>query len=72
MEWDAQNIDLYLDDTLVYAFPVASAVTSGTNPYTGNPFYMIVNLAIGSNGGDPTTTTFPVAYQVDYVRVYRD
>jgi beta-glucanase (GH16 family) len=70
MEWNATDIDLYLDDELVYDFKV-SRVTTGTNPYTGNPFYMIVNLAIGSNGGDPTNTTFPMTYKVDYVRVYQ-
>jgi beta-glucanase (GH16 family) len=70
MEWSATDVDLYLDDKPVYDFKVSRA-TSGTNPYTGNPFYILVNLAIGANGGDPTTTTFPMAYEVDYVRVYR-
>jgi len=30
-----------------------------------------VNQAIGANGGDPTNTTFPIDYKVDYVRVYQ-
>jgi beta-glucanase (GH16 family) len=72
MEWSSQEIDLSLDDVLVYAFPVASAGSTGTNPYTGNPFYILVNLAVGANGGDPTSTTFPITYQVDYVRVYQE
>ncbi len=71
MEWDATSINLYLDDKLVYPFTVSSAVSSGTNPYVGNPFYILVNLAIGANGGDPTNTTFPISYNVDYVRVYQ-
>jgi beta-glucanase (GH16 family) len=71
MEWDSKVIDLYLDDKLVYHFAVPSAVTSGTNPYVGHPFYILVNLAIGASGGDPSSTTFPVEYQVDYVRVYQ-
>jgi beta-glucanase (GH16 family) len=71
MEWDSQNINLSLDDKLVYGFKVSSAVTSGTNPYIGNPFYVIVNQAIGANGGDPSSTTFPITYLVDYVRVYQ-
>jgi beta-glucanase (GH16 family) len=66
MEWDAKNINLYLDDKLVYGYSIAS-----TNPYTGNAFYMLVNLAIGANGGDPSGTTFPITYKVDYVRVYQ-
>jgi len=48
MEWDSQQINLYLDDKLVYGYTITS-----TNPYTGNPFYILVNLAIGANGGDP-------------------
>jgi hypothetical protein len=32
---------------------------------------IILNLAIGSNGGDPTNTSFPSRYEVDYVRVYQ-
>jgi beta-glucanase (GH16 family) len=70
MEWDSTDISLYLDDALVWTFKVSS-VTSGTNPYTGNPFYILVNQAIGANGGDPTNTTFPITYKVDYVRVYQ-
>jgi len=34
--------------------------------------YLLVNLAIGGmNGGDPSATTFPVRYEVDYVRVFQ-
>jgi beta-glucanase (GH16 family) len=71
MEWDATKIDLYLDDKLVNHFTVSDAVTSGTNPYTARPFYILVNLAIGANGGDPANTSFPITYEVDYVRVYQ-
>jgi beta-glucanase (GH16 family) len=73
MEWDATTIDLYLDGTLMNHFDVSSAVAAGaTNPYVGRPMYIIVNLALGgTNGGDPTATTFPMTYEIDYVRVYQ-
>jgi beta-glucanase (GH16 family) len=73
MEWDAQNIDLSLDGKLVNHFPVSGAVAAGqANPYVGHPMYIILNLAIGGdNGGDPTNTTFPLHFEVDYVRVYQ-
>jgi beta-glucanase (GH16 family) len=72
MEWDAQKIDLYLDDQLVNHFVVPGATPSGvTNPFTTKKMYILVNLAIGANGGDPTNTTFPITYEVDYVRVYQ-
>jgi beta-glucanase (GH16 family) len=66
MEWDSSSINLYLDDKLVWGYKITS-----TNPYTGNPFYILVNLAIGANGGDPSGTSFPITYLVDYVRVYQ-
>jgi beta-glucanase (GH16 family) len=70
MEWTATDVNLYLDDKLVYDFKV-SRVTSAPNPYNGNAFHLLVNLAIGANGGDPTNTAFPMTYKVDYVRVYQ-
>jgi len=66
MEWDSTKISLYLDDKLVYGYTITT-----TAPYTGNPFYILVNLAIGANGGDPSSTTFPITYLVDYLRVYQ-
>jgi beta-glucanase (GH16 family) len=72
MEWDAQNINLYLDDKVTNQFSVPSAVGAGqTNPYIGKSAYMLVNMAVGANGGDPANTTFPLKYEVDYVRVYQ-
>jgi beta-glucanase (GH16 family) len=72
MEWSAQKISLYLDDKLVNDFNVSDANVSGqTNPYDTKTFYILVNLAIGANGGDPSNTSFPITYEVDYVRVYQ-
>ena len=72
-EWDSLKIDLWLDGVLMNHYPVANA--DGTGPGGENPFrrpgYMLVNQAIGgNNGGDPSGTTFPVQYIVDYVRHY--
>jgi beta-glucanase (GH16 family) len=51
---------------------LATAVNpGGTSPFSKNQ-YIIVNLAIGGvNGGDPSTTTFPARYEIDYVRVFQ-
>lgn len=36
------------------------------------PQYMLLNLVIGGeNGGDPSATSFPSRFEVDYVRVYQ-
>ena len=72
MDWDDQNINLYLDDTLLNGVALSNMLNSdGTSPFK-QKVYMILNLAIGGdNGGDPSGTTFPVQYQVDYVRVFQ-
>lgn len=70
MDWNKDSINLYLDDELLN-----TAVLQNTlNPDGGNPFqqphYLLLNLAIGSNGGDPAGSKFPIKYEVDYVRYY--
>ncbi|HEX3901755.1 MAG TPA: glycoside hydrolase family 16 protein [Polyangia bacterium] len=71
MEWDATTINLFLDGKQVNTYAVSAAGSGSSNPYDSKKFYILVNLAIGANGGDPTNTTFPISYQVDYVRVYQ-
>jgi beta-glucanase (GH16 family) len=72
MDWDDQDINLYLDDTLMNGVALSSMLNSdGTSPFK-QKVYMILNLAIGGdNGGDPSSTTFPVKFEVDYVRVFQ-
>ena len=72
MDWDDQNINLYLDNTLLNGVALSSMLNSdNTSPFK-QKVYMILNLAIGGyNGGDPSATTFPVQYEVDYVRVFQ-
>jgi hypothetical protein len=42
----------------------------GKSPFR-QPHYLLVNLAIGHQGGDPSKGKFPARLEVDYVRVYR-
>ena len=71
MEWDEKKIDLRLDGELRNHLELVSA----DNADRGNPFhrpvYVILNQAIGANGGDPAPTGFPVRFEVDWVRVYQ-
>jgi len=72
MDWDDTKIDLYLDDALMNTSNLADML----NPNGMSPFrqaeYMILNLALGGqNGGDPSNTTFPARFEVDYVRVFQ-
>ncbi|MFO7852742.1 MAG: glycoside hydrolase family 16 protein [Bacteroidota bacterium] len=71
MEWDADYIRLFLDDELLNEIKVSDAdYDDGFNPFK-QPHYILLNLAIGSNGGDPSGTDFPLKYEVNYVRVFQ-
>lgn len=71
MEWDEQSIKLFLDDQLLNEIDLARTTNpDGVNPFR-RPHYLLLNLAIGGNGGDPSETAFPREYVVDYVRVYQ-
>jgi len=74
MDWDENQISLYMDDFLVNKVALSDLVNrDGTNinPFK-QPHYMLFDLAIGgTQGGDPTNTKFPNRFEVDYVRVYQ-
>ncbi|MBD8488171.1 glycoside hydrolase family 16 protein [Echinicola sp. CAU 1574] len=71
MDWTEDYIKLYLDDELLNEVDLKTTINpDGFNPFH-QPHYILLNLAIGGNGGDPTNTRFPRTYQVDYVRVYQ-
>ena len=80
LEWSSNAIKWYVDDVL---YETQTSWWSSSNPTNTSirnpfpapfdqPFYIIMNLAIGGNfGGNPDgTTVFPGEMQVDYVRVY--
>lgn len=74
MDWDKDNIKLYVDDELLNTIELSK--TTNRTPDKANPFhephYILLNLAIGgTNGGDPSNTEFPSRFEIDYVRVYQ-
>lgn len=80
MDWTPEVIRIYLDDELLNEIPTAQADTGGGHDHDVNPFsndvpgfghYILLNLAIGSSGGSPDISAFPMVYEVDYVRVYQ-
>ncbi len=70
MEWDKQRIDLLLDGKLLTHFVIADGDDSARAAFR-EPQYILLNQAIGSTGGDPAKTEFPVRLEVDWVRVYQ-
>jgi beta-glucanase (GH16 family) len=73
MEWDPEFIRLYVDDILLNTIEIDKTIHPdlGISPFR-EPHYILLNLAIGgTQGGDPSGTTFPSRYEIDYVRVYQ-
>ena len=80
MDRDKDFIRLYLDDELLNEIDLSQTINGGYNGNTENPFsntipgfkhYILLNLAIGSNGGEPDIAQLPFRYYIDYVRVYQ-
>lgn len=80
MDWDKEYIRIYLDDELLNEVDLSETQNQGYDGNYENPFntevdgfgdYILLNLAIGSNGGTPDDDNFPLKYRVDYVRVYQ-
>ena len=75
MDWNETSIKLYLDDELLNEIPLEKTINGSLgefkNPFK-QPHYLLLNLAIGGdNGGEPDINAFPMKYEIDYVRVYR-
>lgn len=85
-EWDEEMSRFYIDGELFREVWTNSMWNGGghtyIDPQTGetkvdwrNPFhssqYILLNLAIGAQGGTPDDSAFPLKYEIDYVRVYQ-
>ena len=71
IEWDDSGITWLLDDQEFYS--VSNTVSGAQNYPFNNPFFFILNVAVGGvwPGYPDATTTFPQFMAVDYVRVYQ-
>ena len=77
LSWATNSIQWYVDGQL---YETQTSWTSSTGPYPApfnQPFYFIMNLAVGGNYlGNPNTNSintnavWPGEMQIDYVRVY--
>ncbi|OGX84571.1 hypothetical protein BEN47_16010 [Hymenobacter lapidarius] len=65
------QIRMFLDGQLYYTFGTAD--TAGASYPFNNPFFMILNVAVGGDfdGNPDASTVFPQQMQVDYVRYYQ-
>ena len=71
MDWDPDWIRLFVDDRLLNSVDLSKTINpDGTNPFHA-PQSLILNMAVGGQGGDPAQTAFPARYFIDYVRIYQ-
>lgn len=73
MIWDERQMKLLLDDQTLNTIELDKVPqqADGFHPFR-QPHYILLNLAIGGNrGGDPSRTSFPAEFVVDYVRIYQ-
>ena len=70
IQWAPQSISFFVDG-VSYKTVTPASLPSGASWVFDNPFFLILNVAVGGNfpGSPDTTTTFPQEMIVDYVRV---
>ncbi len=73
IEWDADKIDFFVDDTKYFTFKNEH---TGTDAWPfDHPHYLILNTAIGGSWGGAKgidDSIFPTRFAIDYVRVYQE
>lgn len=71
IDWTKDKIVFLIDDKEVYTFQPAPK-NENTWPFN-QPFYIIVNAAVGGNfgGHEIDDTIFPQKFEIDYIRVYQ-
>lgn len=71
IEWGEGYINFYVDDVLYNQ--ITPENVPGEWVFDNQPFYIIMNVAVGGNYGGPPNenTIFPQEMLVDYVRVYQ-
>lgn len=72
IEWEANVVRFYVDDSL-YASFTPSSLPQGATWEFDHPFFILLNLAVGGDWPGPpdNTTVLPQSMLVDYVRVYK-
>jgi beta-glucanase (GH16 family) len=74
IDWTADQIDFYVDDQKYYSVQKATLGSSEAQWPFDQPFYLLLNVAVGGNWGGQKgidETIWPQRMEVDYVRVYQ-
>jgi len=70
-EWEPGTVRFYVDSSL-YETRTPADLPAGKSWVFDHPFFILLNVAVGGDwpGSPDSTTVFPQAMQIDYVRVY--
>lgn len=74
IEWTADQIDFFIDNTKYYSVSRSVLGSSEAQWPFSQPFFLILNVAVGGNWGGQKgvdETIWPQRMEVDYVRVYQ-
>ena len=72
MDWTPEKIDLYFDGKKFHTLTLDDANRAdGSNPFR-QPYYLILNLAIGGWAQKADPADYPRKFVLDYVRLYQD
>lgn len=67
LDWNPKYMKIYIDGELINEIKI--------DDIKGNKFkkkyYILLNLAIGSNGGTPDDSKMPLQYKIEYIKVYQ-
>jgi beta-glucanase (GH16 family) len=71
IDWTKDKIEFFVDQHSVYVF-APEVKNEATWPYN-QPFYFIINTAVGGNfgGHDIEDSIFPQQFVIDYIKVYQ-
>lgn len=71
IDWTKDKIEFFVDNNSVYIFQ-PTVKTEAIYPFS-QPFYFIINVAVGGNFGGPEIDNeiFPQEFVIDYIKVYQ-
>ena len=72
MEWYADRIDFFVNGRKTFSYPKIAGDSTATQWPFDQPFYIILNQALGGNWPGPVHEAhLPQQFEIDYVRVYQ-
>jgi beta-glucanase (GH16 family) len=73
VDWEPGKMTFFLDNHPYVTYTPKDLPSNAIWPFDSQPFYIILNLAIGGSwpGSPDSSTPFPAHLLIDYVRVYK-